>query len=457
MEQILREVLKKIKPSPKEQSELNNFSNKVIALIAKQNFRATLEGSLAKGTWISGDHDVDVFAFFDKKVPRATLEKKGLEIGKKVAKALKSKFQTEYAEHPYTRIFCKDYILDVVPCYEHKTLQELHSAVDRTPFHTAYVRQNLSEQQRDEVRLLKQFMKGVNVYSAKEKVRGFSGYLCELLVIYYGNFGHAVKEAAHNWKYGLILDLKGFYKPEQHPELRARFKHPLIAIDPTDKNRNVAAALDSEKFEGFIFACKEFLKKTSIKFFFPQPPKLFSSAQLKKELEKHGHILLVKFSQPKLVEDILYSQLRSSAAAIEKQFKLNEFRVLESTIFSNSSAYLIFELEDFELPKVKVFEGPPVSVPQKYQDAFVKKYKKFEPWVEKGRWYVEVPRKITTADKFLKELLKKPERAGIGKYVGTQIKKKYSLVGSKNVSKEYKGDFARFFTTFLTKKKPWEE
>src|SRR3989344_7921729 len=127
MEQILREVLKKIKPSPKEQSELNNFSNKVIALIAKQNFRATLEGSLAKGTWISGDHDVDVFAFFDKKVPRATLEKKGLEIGKKVAKALKSKFQTEYAEHPYTRIFCKDYILDVVPCYEHKTLQELHS------------------------------------------------------------------------------------------------------------------------------------------------------------------------------------------------------------------------------------------------------------------------------------------------------------------------------------------
>ncbi|HIK00848.1 TPA: CCA tRNA nucleotidyltransferase [archaeon] len=455
MEKVLQEVLKKIKPSQKEQSELNNFSNKVISLIAKQNFRATLEGSLAKGTWISGDHDVDIFTFFDKKTPRPTLEKKGLEIGKKVAKDLRSKFEVEYAEHPYTRIFYKNYILDVVPCYEHKTLSELHSAVDRTPFHTEYVRKNLTEQQKDQVRLLKQFMKGVRVYSAKEKVHGFSGYLCELLVIYYGNFEHVIQEAAKNWKYGLILDKKGYYKPEQHSELRARFKHPLIVIDPIDKNRNVAAALDQDKFEEFIFACKEFLKKPSIKFFFPNSPKLFSAVELKKEISKHGPILIAKFNPPKLVEDILYSQLRSSEAAISTQFKLNEFRVLDHAIFSNSFAYLIFELEDFNLPKVKIVKGPPVKVSQKYQDKFVQKYEKFEPWVEKGKWYAEIPRKITNADEFLKEILKKPERAGVGKYIAAQIKKKYSLLDSKSVSKEYKKEFAKFFTTFLTKKKPW--
>ena len=457
MEKILAEVLKKIKPTQKEVAELYALSDKVIYLIAKQNFRATLEGSLAKGTWISGDHDVDIFAFFDKNVPKPDLMKKGLVLGKKIAKLLKAKFEVDYAEHPYTRIFYNNHTIDIVPCYEHKTLEELHSAVDRTPFHTAYVKKNIADSQKDDVRLLKQFMKGVQVYSAKEKVRGFSGYLCELLILYYGSFGKVVKEAANNWKYGLILDLKGFYKPEQHSDLRARFKHSLITIDPIDKNRNVSAALDNSKFEEFIFACKDFLQKPSIKFFFPQPPKLFSAAQLKTELKKRSPIVILKFKPPKLVEDVLYSQLRSSAAAISTQLKLNEFKVLESGIFSSDYSYLILELENSELPKIKILEGPPVSVPQKFQDKFAQKYKKFEPWVEKGRWYAEVPRKFTKADLFLKDLLKKPERAGIGKYVGGQIKKKYRLaVSSLQLAAEYKGEFAKFFTTFLTKKKAWE-
>ncbi len=457
MDTILREVLKKIKPSQKEESKLNAFSKKIISLLAKQNFRATLEGSLAKGTWISGDHDVDIFAFFDKGVPRPRLEKEGLAVGAKVARSLKSKFAVEYAEHPYTRIFYKNHIIDIVPCYAHKTLEELHSAVDRTPFHTEFVKKNLGDSQKDEVRLLKQFMKGTGVYSAKEKVRGFSGYLCELLILYYGTFEKVLKEAAKNWQYGLILDLKGFYKPEAHSDLRARFKHALIAIDPIDKNRNVAAALDNGKFEEFIFACKEFLAKPSIKFFFPALPKLFTAAQLKTELKKRGPILIVKFNPPKLVEDVLYSQLRASVAAISTQFKLNDFKVLESGIFSNDYSYLIFELENAELPKLKIVEGPPVSVPQKYQDAFVQKYKKFEPWIEKERWHAEVPRKFARADDFLKTLLKKPENAGVGKYVGVQIKKKHWLrADGRGLMAEYKGEFAKFFTTFLTKKKPWE-
>ncbi len=456
MEKLLSSVLAKLKPSEKEEKELLAFSAKIVSLISSQKYKASVEGSIAKGTWISGDHDIDLFVFFDTKVKREVLEKKGLEIGKKVAKKLKSKYAIEYAEHPYTSIFCKNFKVDIVPCYFHEKLTDIHSAVDRTPFHTAYVRKKLNKQQKDEVRLLKQFMKGTAVYSAKEKVHGFSGYLCELLIIYYGSFLHAVKEIGNNWKYRTIIDIDGAYKPIDAEHLKSRFKSPLVFIDPTDKNRNVGAALGNDKFEEFIYACKSFLKKPSDKFFFPNAPKLLSAAELKKQLSSHGKILIVKFKTPKLIEDVLFSQLRSSANAVSKQFKLNEFRVLETEIFSDADSCLLFELEDFELPKIKVIEGPPVSVEQRHQDRFAQKYKKTKPWVEKGRWYAEAPRKFLNADDFAKEIVKRPQNYGIGKYVAGQLKKKHSIISGSKISKEYKGEFAKFFTSFLTKKKPWE-
>ena len=101
MEHILREVIAKTKPSEKERKELEAISGKIIALIAKQKHRATLEGSTAKGTWIKEDHDVDFFVYFDKSIPREKLEKDGLKTGAAIAKSLKSKYEVDYAEHPY--------------------------------------------------------------------------------------------------------------------------------------------------------------------------------------------------------------------------------------------------------------------------------------------------------------------------------------------------------------------
>ena len=457
MERILKEVLSKLKPSLKEEKELFALSAKILSLIAKQKKKATLEGSTAKGTWISGDHDIDFFVYFDKSVKREKLEKEGLKVGSAVAKSLKSKFEVEYAEHPYTSVFYNNFKVDIVPCYAHKTLKEIQSAVDRTPFHTAYVKKKLSLKQKDDVRLLKQFMKGTGVYGAKEKVHGFSGYLSELLIAYYGSFVKVISEAAKNWKFGIIIDNEGLYPPEDHDNLRGRYKMPLICIDPTDKNRNVGAALEKEKFEDFIFACRAFLKKPSEKFFFPPTPKLLSAAELKKELEKRGHVVAVKFATPKIIEDILYSQLRSSINSIASQLKRSEFRVMETAIYSdNKNSYFIFALEDFELPKIKVHLGPPITIPQKNQDEFANKYKKYKPWVDNGRWKVEIPRKFVRADDFLKEILKKPDRVGVGSYIIKQLKKKRSILSHNEIAKEYKGDFAKFLTAFLTKKKAWE-
>jgi tRNA nucleotidyltransferase (CCA-adding enzyme) len=47
-----------------------------------------------------------------------------------------------------------------------------------------------------EVRLLKKFMKGTGVYGAEIKIGGFSGYLCELLILKYRSFAQTIEAFA---------------------------------------------------------------------------------------------------------------------------------------------------------------------------------------------------------------------------------------------------------------------
>ena len=195
METILKEVLKRTKPTKAEREKVESFASSVVKKLEKTGHKASIEGSLAKDTWVSGNHDLDVFLFFDTSVPRPKLEAEGLKIGKCVIRELGGKPEIAYAEHPYVKATLKNFNLDVVPCYSIKKATDLQSAVDRTPFHTAYIKKSLTTGQKGQVRALKQFMKGIGVYSAKEKVRGFSGYLCELLVTHYGDFQTVARAA----------------------------------------------------------------------------------------------------------------------------------------------------------------------------------------------------------------------------------------------------------------------
>lgn len=453
MKKVFAEVLSNVRPSNPERNAVKEFYQKVIKAIEKEGYSAAVQGSLAKNTWVSGDHDVDIFMFFSPETSRAELEKRGLQIGKKVIKSLGGKPEIAYAEHPYTRANIGGFTLDIVPCYKLKSAENLQSAVDRTPFHTKFVKSNLDRTQRDEVRLLKQFMKGIGVYSAKEKVRGFSGYLCELLIIEYGTFENIIK-AAKGWNYGKTIDVNGYYTSTR--AIKKLFKHSLVAIDPTDRNRNVAAALNDNNFERFIYACKEFLKKPSIKFFFPDKPRLFSKEELKEELSQHGEIILVKFKSPNVVEDVLYSQLRKSLKSLRVHLEAEEYDIMDSAFYSNSRSVMVLEFKSLELPNIKKLAGPPVEFNSKFQDAFTKKYKKFKPWVDGGRWYAEVPREYTNAVSMLEYIFEDPRKVGIGKYCSDCMLKDYKIIYGDDIVKEYRNSFSNFFTTYLTKKKPWE-
>ena len=149
-------------------------------------------GSAARSTWLAQDHDLDIFL--------GVTPDGDLAAALEVARLVAVDYEEKYAEHPYVHAWVDGFDVDLVPCYLVEDASCLKSAVDRTPFHTKYVSQRIAGRE-DDVLLLKQFMKGIDVYGSELKVGGFSGYLAELLVLCYGSFS-GVLQAASLWRPG---------------------------------------------------------------------------------------------------------------------------------------------------------------------------------------------------------------------------------------------------------------
>src|SRR5438552_10243422 len=199
-------VLARIRPSPDEEARLEKVDRELVGRLRptrKTNgweAKPFLAGSVAKGTHLTGT-EIDVFVAFPPDLPRADLEERGLALGKMLERGTHL-----YAEHPYTRGWYRGFEVEIVPCYRITDATQRMSAVDRTPLHVDYVLGHVKEGQQNDVRLLKAWAEGIGVYGAEAKVLGFSGYLCELLVLKYGSF-RGVLENSLSWRAGIVRAL----------------------------------------------------------------------------------------------------------------------------------------------------------------------------------------------------------------------------------------------------------
>lgn len=412
MEKLLKEVLKKITPTEEEYEREKKIVEVIFREIKKFKLEPVLVGSLAKRTDLRGDKDIDILIKFHKDVSREELEKKGLEIGKKIFTKLKAKYEIDYAEHPYVLGNYKGYNVEIVPCYDTKKPK---SAVDRTPFHTEYIQKKIKNKEalRKEIRLLKQFMKGIDVYGAEAKIQGFSGYLTELLVINYNSFINALK-AATEWSSSQVLDPENLWEEDKESAKYFFSGAPFIVIDPVDKDRNVAAAVSKEKLSEFIVSAREFLKLPKIEFFFPKKKEVPKIKELKDSIKKREtKIIAILLKHKKINPNALYSQLRKTKSSIENFLEKYKFKILKSAEWSNeiSLSTIIFEFEVFSLPRVEFWVGPPIYSQLKEQENFLKKYK--NAYIEGDRWVVDRDRKIQKVEDLIKKILK--ERKGFGK------------------------------------------
>lgn len=446
MKTVLRSVLASITPSEKENHHILQTIERVRAAVNEHSPHPhILAGSYTRGTWMKDKREVDVFVLFPPSTRREVLEKKGLEIGKRVAKALKGKAVIAYAEHPYTRISFGSFAVDIVPAYKVDDPQHIQSAVDRTPFHNQYLEQHFYPELAAEARLLKQFLKANGLYGSDSKTSGFSGYLCELLILHFKSFQTLVKRAAR-WQPGTYVDTEG------HHPVAPPFPHALIVIDPIDPKRNVAAVLTPENFVWFVSLCKRFVKKPTAEFFSLKQRMDRSVARV---MRQRGTTFLgMKITRPEILDDILYPQLRRTLKRVGSMLNEQDFVVQGSGVECDERAcYLVLELEVASLPPLRKVVGPPFREAKHARD-FLKKYHATRTFVEDGRWVAEIPRKWTEAHQVLRALLKHPKKRlqelGVAGEIAGAMKKQAGILSQSQIlSATQKPSVNQFFQQYL--------
>jgi len=414
-------VLERIKPGPSERKRLQEVSVALITRIESMaegcglELKAMLVGSAARGTWLAGDHDLDVFL--------GVGVEDDLEKALELARRISPDHREKYAEHPYIQARIDGFEVDLVPCYLVDDASHLRSAVDRTPFHNRYVKQRIAGLE-DEVLLLKQFMKGSGVYGSELRVGGFSGYLAELLVLCYGSFA-AVIEAASLWKPGLKLDLEGRGRVEQ--------ADPLVVVDPVDPGRNVAAALTLNRMLQFALAARTFMARPDIEFFFANPPAPLSDREIEALMEERGTLpLLIEFAAPDVVEDVLYPQLRKAESSVNALLERKGFSILRSDVISYSNrAALLLEMEVWRLSRACRREGPPVWQADHISRFLAAHPKTLSgPYVKDGRLVVEEERRYAQAADLLAAEL---ASLSLGRHISASIRSGYKIYAGKEL------------------------
>lgn len=372
-------IISEYSPDKTEREKLNRISSGIIDkinLICKnENINAfpVEVGSVSKKTNLKCS-DIDIFITFDKKYSKEFIEKKGVEIGHKIL----NNGVEKYAEHPYVSGTVDNIKIDIVPAFKINKGEKIISTVDRTPLHTEYVNENTDEMKIKDILLLKIFMKTVNVYGSEVSKSGFSGYLCELLIIKYGSFDNVIKKFA---------DLKGKLIVPEDKTLEKKFEEPVIIIDPVDPTRNAGAAVSIENLSRMKIASKLFISGTDV----------FNLKNNKINKINRGTIIKVfVLKKPDIIDDIIYPQAVRLKNKIWEIMYRNGFIPLSWEIDIEHDIEILMEYERDTIPLVSIHMGPPAESDESIK--FINVWKNNKrlirgPYILNDRLYVDIKNK----------------------------------------------------------------
>jgi len=438
-------ILKRIRPTPEEERQIEKVAQdlieRLVVLIKERGLKAepVLVGSVAKGTYLKRP-DLDMFVMFEPDVPMPTVETEVLSLGELVLEGPEKR----YAQHPYLRGKYQGFDCEIVPCYRVQSAGAKMSAVDRTPFHTRYVKDNIKSGQRDEVRLFKAFLKGIGIYGAEIAIEGFSGYLCEIMVLKFGSFQNVLKAAARfDRKVKLRLD-EGKFPP---------FQSHFVFIDPVDPERNVAAPVSEQSFSILIHASKAYLEDPTERFFVPRPVELVAQKVIIKAItDRRTEVIGIEMAIPEVVEDIYASQVTKAERAIAELLERTGFPMVKGHGFivdipslgKKGKAIIILETGVKELSAIHLHTGPEVG--HKNENDFLDTWKDHprkagRPHIKDRRWVVYVKREFRRPVEVIEARL---STLSLGKHLNVEAKGNVRILDLEGLSREYQAQMSEF-------------
>ena len=437
MKSVIESAKKIALPSTKQVSKVNKDANEAFKLISKECTKhkevvsIQFGGSYAKGTWTPEKIDVDIFV----KLKKSISEKKFSELGKKIGFNALKKYRpyVRYSEHPFVEADINGVGVNVVPCYDIKK-GEWKSAADRSTFHTEFMGANLTGSMKDDIRILKCFLKINGMYGAEIAKQGFSGYVCESLVYYLGSFENVLKKMAK------------LQNNEMIGESPRKFESPIVIIDPIDRNRNLGAAISIDNVTDFVLIARNFLKKNSISYF-----KEKTKMKIPKELA--NNTLVINFKYKERSDDIVYGQIKRASNSIESQLSKEGFKVLrnDAIAYDENKASLLFLFESLTISKNEVRTGPEV-----FSSIFASKFininskKSKLMWTDKdGKLQSLQSRRYDNAKKYLSDLIKNHiGESGIPKGLRADFKTGFKITsGNDKQNTPVKKSISKLLTT----------
>ncbi|HLC52636.1 MAG TPA: nucleotidyltransferase domain-containing protein [Candidatus Nanoarchaeia archaeon] len=392
---IESEILASISPGRQERERFNKVTAAFLKSLNStlKDAEAVLGGSGAKDTWLSGNHDVDVFVRFN----RQNNQVKSAGLSDILAGYLsrvfpKIKVSRIHGSRDYFQLLYQGYFFEVIPILKISRSEEAANITDVSTLHSTWVKKH-GRKLKDQIRLAKQFFRAQRLYGAESYISGFSGYVLEILIVRYGSFIKLLR-AAVKWKDKEVIDVAKHYKGRNAVfELNSSKHSSLIVIDPVDKNRNAAAALSNEKFLLCQKVSKDYLKRPQLQFFKKEE---FSLDKLKKTAGRNK-LAYLEVTPLKGKEDVVGSKLLKAFKFLEKE--LQPFSVIKSGWDWNR---FYFILKTDNLSQYEVRKGPPLEFKNDVKN-FKKKNK--NTYTQSGRIYAKLKVNYPQLSSFLDNIV----------------------------------------------------
>jgi tRNA nucleotidyltransferase (CCA-adding enzyme) len=399
IKQIFGKIIQTIKPGQGNFTEADEIIAEINALLKKNNIKAVCMagGSYAKGTIIKNDFDIDLFVRFDY-----SYKEKDKDISKMLAQALAPlKPELIHGSRDYYQLRKKNLLFEIIPVLMIDDYKQAVNVTDMSPLHVGYARKHFEQKPglADEVRLAKQFCKGAGIYGAESYIRGFSGHVLDLLIIYYGGFEQLLMQASV-WGSRVIIDLENHLKNPLEQLNKSKTQSPLIIVDPMQPDRNAAAAVGKESFAILKQKSKDFLIKPSEDFFVIRK----IDVKALKARAKQEWLALLKVKPLKGNEDVIGTKVMKCFEHIETHLRKNDFKIIEAGWeFDTKQSLLYYIIKKENLSDEITLCGPPT---QEKVDAERFKAKHKMVSVKNNRLYAEENRKYKNPEKLVKDVIK---------------------------------------------------